>query len=352
MPRSTSSIRLTARRSDFMVHDPRVLSLLFEETQQLLLRWTTDFAGFGEDVNQMSVQAIDAVGGLGRQTRAAKQFASDAEALVIRIGQESERLAVDMGTASGAAQDAHEMSEAVAAEARQSVETWQAGLARANDQLDLARAERARARSALESAQAQLRSAESELNSARSSLSSCESSYRTDEQGRRIYNNCSYEQGRVNRAQSEVSRLSSVVAAARERVARAEAEVARCEALVDRCTVGVAQARAITDDAMRTVGDAASAIAYVERGRSEVEAAQEQVALATAVSQALAEIAAEASILQATMESHADELPVFASSLSALASHQGELQASACRLLAELDDQLARFDASFAPDEG
>lgn len=335
-----------------MVHDPRVLALLFEETSQLLLRWTTDFAGFGEEVSQMTMQATDAVDGLGRQSRTTAQFAQDAEALVVRIDEEAQRLAIATESASGTAHDVQEQCDIFAAEARHSVRIWEEGLDRAKASLNEALQERTRARKALESAQAQLRSAESELSSARSALSRCESSYRTDEHGRRIYNNCSHEQGRVSRAQSDVSRLSTVVAAARNRVSQAEAEVTRCEGVVARCTAGLAQARAIFDEAMRTVGDAASALAYVERGRSEAEAAGAEVALARAVAQALGEIAAEAAVLQSTVESHGRELPGFASGLSALAAQQGELQANASRLLAELDEQLARFDAPFAPGEG
>lgn len=329
-----------------MPHDPRTLFVLFDDLGQLLLRWTTSVERFAEETRIAAIEASEAVTGLQRRASQAQEIAAEMARLVERLEADCQAMLEDVRQADEFAHEQHEHASTVVGEGETAESSWRAGLGRAQDQLSRARDELRRAQAALASAQQRLSQAQSELRYAQSALSSCRSSYRTDQQGRRIYNNCSGEAARVGRANSEVAAAQGEVSAAEAEVNRTQAEVDRCVRVVAQCEAGLSRAQRIVGDARNNRENSSASLDSASRASAEVEDAGKYQRDAELARGRLGELAQEAAEQVAMLMQLGESLPQGREAVAQLSRQQADLHLSAKRLLADLDEQLRAFDSA------
>lgn len=127
-----------------------------------------------------------------------------------------------------------------------------------------------------------LRSAEAELSSAQSALSNCRNSYRTDSQGRRIYNDCSGYEQRVTNAQYDVQRARDECRRWEIEKRNAEVEVAQAEARVNRCTQSLEIVRQAISNNNISLNIANEADNFCQRCLEEIRSAADTIVRAKA----------------------------------------------------------------------
>lgn len=171
--------------------------------------------------------------------------------------------------------DVHTKLVSIRSACNQSLDYWTGELSKARIWLNSAKNRLATATTNLNIAINNLQSAQASLSSAQSALSSCQNSYRTDKDGRRIYNDCSSYAAQVANAQQRVYRAQADCNYWQQEKREAEIEVAKAEARVRRCDDGVSltqQAITINNLNFNIVQEADN---FCKRSQEEIKSAQD-----------------------------------------------------------------------------
>lgn len=163
-----------------------------------------------------------------------------------------------------------------------SLRYWNNEHAKALAWLESANASLAHAEYNLNMALRRLRSAEAELSSAQSALNNCRNSYKTDNQGRRIYNNCSGYEQQVSNAKYAVQRARDECRRWEIERNNAEAEVAQAEARVNGCIQSLEIVRQAISNNNVTLNIANEAANFCQRCVEEIRSAADAIGRAKA----------------------------------------------------------------------